>query len=158
MLPRSYQRKLIQLKFLRERPDYHPEESAFEHIRIVTERLLQTGDPDLVAAGIIHDIFKFDCVQENKKTGYPTSPGHDAAAAKAVREDDYLRAFCLKIGADPEKVAWLCEQHMRVKQIGEMRPAKSVMITEHELYPSLVIFSKADDMLGEWKYEYYEKI
>ena len=35
--PHIVQRKLEQLKFLRERPDFHPEPSAFHHIEIVTK-------------------------------------------------------------------------------------------------------------------------
>ena len=78
--PSIVQSKLEELKTLRERPDYHPEPSTFHHIEIVTNRLIQTGDPDLIMAGILHDICKLDCKKINPKTGHPTSPGHDIAA------------------------------------------------------------------------------
>ena len=58
--PHIVKRKLEQLKFLRERPDYHPEPSAFHHIQIVTERLQATENPNLILAGILHDICKLD--------------------------------------------------------------------------------------------------
>jgi hypothetical protein len=75
--------------------------------------------------GILHDIFKFDCVRINDKTGFPTSPGHDKFAAEALKNDNSLREFCESFGADPDEVAYMCEQHMRVKGIGVMRPKKA---------------------------------
>lgn len=46
-VPLEIRGKYELLKIMRERPDFHPEESVAEHIRIVTERCIFTGDPDL---------------------------------------------------------------------------------------------------------------
>lgn len=148
--PRFVLRKLEQLKFLRERPDYHPEKSAFEHIRIVTERLITTKDPDLIMAGIFHDLGKLECVKENPKTGYPTSPGHDAWAADLVEKDKECREWIISFGANPDVVAEICKEHMRVKGIGEMRPAKQEAIRQSPIWPKLEIFTRADDMLKDF--------
>ena len=72
--PNIVQDKLEDLKTLRERPDFHPEPSTFDHIYIVTERLMETNDMDLVLAGLLHDICKLDCMKINPRTGWPTSP------------------------------------------------------------------------------------
>ena len=61
--PSSVTSRLLALKALRERPDYHPESSTNEHIRIVTERLIPLGDMDLIFAGCLHDLFKHDTQQ-----------------------------------------------------------------------------------------------
>jgi hypothetical protein len=151
--PRFVLRKLEQLKFLRERPDFHPEKSAFEHIRIVTERLMTTGDPDLVMAGVFHDLGKFECVRENPKTGYPTSPGHDAWAADLVARDTECRKWIESFGADPDTVAEICREHMRVKGVSEMRPSKQEAVKSSPAWPKLQVFTMADDMLNEFTYE-----
>lgn len=151
--PRFVLRKLEQLKFLRERPDYHPEKSAYEHIKIVTERLITTGDPDLIMAGVFHDLGKFECAKENPKTGYPTSPGHDAWSAELVDRDTECRKWIESFGANPEIVSVICREHMRVKGISEMRPAKQETVKSSSAWPKLQIFTQADDMLNDFVYE-----
>lgn len=151
--PRFVLRKLEQLKFLRERPDYHPEKSAYEHIRIVTERLILTGDPDLIMAGVFHDLGKFECVKENTKTGFPTSPGHDAWAADLVDKDRECRGWIESFGANPDVVSEICREHMRVKGLPEMRPAKQEAVMSSPVWPKLKVFTLADDMLNDFVYE-----
>lgn len=149
--PHIIKRKLEQLKFLRERPDYHPEPSAFVHIKIVTERLITTGNPDLILSGILHDIAKFDTVKENPKTGWPTSPGHDDASYDLVTQNEEVRAYCVQHGANPDTVALICKEHMRFHQLSEMKPLKrDKRIQDWQdqgLYDLLTIFGRADNML-----------
>ena len=152
--PYIVKRKLEQLKFLRERPDYHPEPSAFEHIRIVTERLMQTEDMNLVMAGILHDICKFDTVKMNEKTGYPTSPGHDDAAHDLIMESFPIQQWIAENGADPVIVANICDNHMRFHQLGAMRDSKREKyiqsFVEQGIMHYLEIFGAADNMLVEF--------
>ena len=149
-LPYIAKRKLEQLKFLRERPDYHPEKSVYEHIRIVTERLLITGNYILVCAGIFHDICKFDTVRENIKTGWPTSPGHDNAARDLILNNTSVQAFITDLCGTPDAVAMvaqICEEHMRVKLIDEMKLSKQTTIRNLPVFSFLEIFTLADDMI-----------
>ena len=122
--------KLLEaLKGVRERPDFHPEENCWRHTEIVTNRLIQTGKPDLIVSGIFHDLFK-SWGYINPKNGYPTSPDHDKLAANfiraAVKYNDYngVVAFIEGMGANVERVALICENHMRIKRMCEMRPSK----------------------------------
>jgi hypothetical protein len=158
--PHIVKRKLEQLKFLRERPDFHPEPSAFHHIQIVTDRLIPTGNAELIMAGIFHDICKFDTVRENLKTGWPTSPGHDDAAFELIEENMQVRAFCTQHGANPDTVALICKNHMRFHQLDAMRPAKQEkqMQEWHEqgIFELLQIFGSADDMLKEFNLETFK--
>jgi hypothetical protein len=152
--PHIIKRKLEQLKFLRERPDYHPEESAFKHIQIVTERLMQTGDPDLIMSGILHDIAKFDTVQMNPKTGWPTSPGHDKAAARLIEESDTIGNWIEAFKADPDIVALICGAHMRFHQLGDMKPAKRDSQIQSwkdaGIWDKLQFMGAADNMLEDF--------
>jgi hypothetical protein len=159
--PRSIRRKLEQLKFLRERPDYHPEPSAFHHIRIVTERLIPTGDPNLIISGILHDICKFDCVRENPRNGFPTSPGHDEEAAKLIESDSLIQDWILDNGAAIDTVAEICRAHMRFHILGEMRQSKREKQIEDwkdfGIWDQLQIFGAADNMIEEFDLNNLEK-
>jgi hypothetical protein len=147
-------RKLEQLKFLRERPDYHPEKSAHEHIRIVTERLIPLGNIDLILSGILHDICKFDTVRENPKTGWPTSPGHDQAAHDLITRNEDIQKWISSLGADVKIVSEICKFHMRFHVLPEMREAKREAQIEEwknlEIWEHLQVFGQADNMLAEF--------
>jgi hypothetical protein len=159
--PSIIKRKLEQLKFLRERPDFHPEPSAFAHIQIVTERLLQTQNPNLIMAGILHDICKFDTVRENPKTGFPTSPGHDQAAHDLILHNHTIQDWIRDNSAKVTVVANICLGHMRFHQLGDMRPAKSdaqiQTWKDQGIWEFLQIFGAADNMLEEFDLNSLEK-
>ena len=152
--PHIIKRKLEQLKFLRERPDFHPEPSAFHHIQIVTDRLIPTGNPNLIMAGILHDICKFDTVRENPKTGFPTSPGHDDAAFELIINSSEITNWINDNGGFMPNVAFICKAHMRFHQLGQMRPAKrdaQIKIwTDQGIFDMLQIFGAADNMLVDF--------
>jgi hypothetical protein len=159
--PHIIKRKLEQLKFLRERPDFHPEPSAFEHIRIVTERLIPTGDPNLIMAGILHDICKFDCVRENPKNGFPTSPGHDKDACELIHNNREIRQWIADNNSDWRIVAAIVFDHMRFHQLGQMRPAKRESQIEKwkdlGIWDQLQVFGASDNMLEEFNLNDLEK-
>jgi len=152
--PIIIKQKLEALKTLRERPDYHPESSTFHHIEIVTNRLIQTGDNDLIFAGILHDICKLDCKVINPKTGQPTSPGHDIASYDLIKETPSIQDWISENGADPQIVAHICLSHMRFHQIGEMRPFKREFNIQkwkdQGIWKKLQIHGAADNMLVDF--------
>jgi hypothetical protein len=146
--------KLTANKSLRERPDYHPEESAFEHIKIVTERLIPTSDMNLVFAGILHDICKADTARINPKSGWPTCPGHDVHAFDLILETPKIQDWINSNGGDPNKVAHICLNHMRFHQLGNMRESKRETNIQkwkdQGIWDYLQIFGAADNMLVEF--------
>jgi hypothetical protein len=152
--PHIVKRKLEQLKFLRERPDFHPEPSAFHHIQIVTERLMQTGDPDLIMSGIFHDICKFDTVKMNPKTGWPTSPGHDDAAHDLILNNQTIQDFICQNGGKVVMVANICKAHMRFHQLGDMRDSKRdtqiAAWQDQGIWDKLQFMGAADNMLEDF--------
>jgi hypothetical protein len=159
--PSIIKRKLEQLKFLRERPDFHPEPSTFHHIQIVTERVIQTGDINLVLAGILHDICKLDTVRMNEKTGWPTSPGHEDAAHDLIMNDENVQNFIRENGGKVVHIAEICKHHMRFHQLGQMRPVKHdkwiAAWTELGIWDQLQIFGAADNMIEDFDLNNLEK-
>ena len=159
--PKIVKDKLEQLKGLRERPDYHPEPSTFHHIEIVTNRLIQTGDNDLILAGILHDICKLDCKTINPKTGQPTSPGHDKAAHDLIHSNREIRQWITDNDSDWRKVAGIVFGHMRFHQLEKMRPFKrDKQIQDWKdqgIYEKLRFHGAADNMLVEFDMNDLEK-
>lgn len=156
-VPRSVLDRYEKLKVLRERPDFHPEESAFEHIKIVTDRLILTGDPDLIVAGMLHDLFKCDTAQINPKTGYPTCPGHDVAVASFIRRDEEVQQWISSMGADVQMVQNLCKDHMRFHQFGQMRNVKQKEFMSRPHWKKLEVLGAADNMLKDFDLDNLEK-
>ena len=145
--PEEVQRLIDELKTIRERPDYHPEENALLHVKIVTERLMQTGDMDLIISGLFHDIGKKVLNRTSDKTGFPTAPGHDKFGAEKVMKH---KKWVEEMGADPEMVAEICAQHMRVKQIANMKTEKQKELQSMKCWDKLQVFTAADDMLQKF--------
>lgn len=149
MAPSEVRAKLDENRQLRERPDFHPEPNAFIHIKIVTDRLCyqNINDPSLPLAGIFHDITKMECARPNPKTGWPTSPQHDIKGAQFSKQ---FSGWITEMGGDPEKVYWLCKEHMRFHDFLKMKKSKRDILGAHPWFHDLVLFAKADDMTSSW--------
>jgi hypothetical protein len=148
--PNIVQDKLEDLKTLRERPDFHPEPSTFDHICIVTERLMETNDMDLVLAGLLHDICKLDCMKINPRTGWPTSPGHAEAAARLILDNPEIMKWIAELEADVDTVAELCKHHMRFHQYGDMKASKQEAFRNMKIWDKLCFIGAADNMLEDF--------
>jgi len=145
LMPDKQRDMLITLKEINERNDFHPEENAFEHVRLVTERCIETGDNDLIVAAIFHDIFKFKMNKVNEKTGEPTARGHeDAAALMVLGVSDLIKS----LGADPLMVAGICLHHMRIKNFKNFRKNKKRQMTNQPFFLKVAVFTRADNMLS----------
>lgn len=159
--PTLVKEKLFSNKSLRERPDFHPEANAFEHIKIVTERLIPTKDMNLIFAGIFHDICKADTAKINPKSGWPTCPGHDVKAFDFVKEFPSVQSWIIRNGGDPDKVAHICLNHMRFHQLGDMRESKREINIQkwkdQGIWDYLQIFGAADNMIVEFDLDNLEK-
>lgn len=147
--PQHIQNMFVELRKLRERPDYHPEESAAKHIEIVTMRCIATNNPNLIMAGFFHDIYKAETARPNPKTGWPMCPGHDVRAEELIRTDKDVQAMIRSFNADVDIVAWLVGQHMRIAQIDRMKELKQNAFRAHPYFKLLQAFHCADNMLIE---------
>jgi len=159
--PSTVKIKLFSNMSLRERSDYHPESSAFEHIKIVTERLIPTGDMNLIFAGVFHDICKSDTAKINPKNGFPTCPGHDKEAYNFINSFYTVQTWINCNGGDHNKVANICLNHMRFHQLGKMRESKRESTIQKwkddGIWESLKIFGAADNMIVEFDLNNLEK-
>ena len=142
--------RLEKLKSLRERPDYHPEPNTFEHLKIVTERLMLTNDIDLIFAGCLHDLFKLDTLKINPKTGFPTCPDHDIEVAKFILENNDVKEWIKGSGGDIETIASLCRDHMRFHIFDRMKKSKQEEFKSRAHWNKLEYLGAADNMIEEF--------
>ena len=138
--------KLLDLKGHNERPDYHPEDNAYQHVGRVLARALELGDRAIIATAVLHDICKWDS-RVLKPDGYFSAPGHDKKAANLIENTPDVKDWISKFGADVTLVQWMCGEHMRAKLIGEMRPVKVKALVQHPGWNKLAAFGWLDDML-----------
>ena len=151
LAPQKIKDRFELLKTNPENPVWHPEGSTYDHIKIVTERLIITGDIDLIMSGFFHDLYKLETTKTNPKTGHPSAFGHEVGSARLVLEPDN-QEFIKKMGADVDIVHGIVKNHMRIKQINEMRNIKQNELKELVYFDKLEIFTRADTMLSEFNF------
>lgn len=126
-------------------PDWHPEGSVLKHIQIVYNRAKKTGDLDLVIVAFFHDLGKEKVTKPSKNTkGSWSAYGHEFVSTKLV---DKYKDFIEGLGGDFDKIRIIVNQHMRIKQITEMRPHKQQELRDNKYYKDLCRFTDFDNML-----------
>jgi hypothetical protein len=134
------------LKDNSENPAYHPEPSTYDHIKIVTERLIKTGDMDLVMAGFFHDIGKASVSKKSDEGDWNTSPGHEGISCKLVlRYKDWIE----EMGANPYVVFEIVKNHDKIK-FNALNKKDKEKLERQGVYPKLSTFKDADNMNRKW--------
>lgn len=122
--------------------DWHPEGCVDIHNRLVYDRAVETGDINLALAAFFHDLGKVDTTAPNKRGGW-SAHGHERVSARiASNHKDWIR----EMGGDPKEVIEVVGQHMRVKQMDQMRTNKRQAMMDNPYYDKLQKFTKFDDM------------
>jgi hypothetical protein len=128
---------------------WHPEapnakvpHNVLAHIRLVYDRASATGDINLAIAAFFHDLGKADTTAKNKRGGW-SAHGHENVSARLVNRH---AGWVEEIGGSPAEVEEIVGNHMRIKQMEEMRPAKQDAMKTLNTYDQLLQFTKCDDM------------
>ena len=124
---------------------WHPEGNAKIHINIVFNRAKRTGDINLMLSAFFHDLGKADATKYIN--GKWSAHGHEFASLRLVEK---YKAWIEKLGADYDIVHYVVKNHMRAKQIHQMRRAKREAFMSDEYYPLVAEFSKFDDMQTDY--------
>ncbi len=77
-------------------PDYHPEGSVFEHIRLMLEKLPPDANASLPWAVLLHDIAKPVTAERDVQTGAIHFYGHEKIGAEMARANFEPAAFSQK--------------------------------------------------------------
>jgi len=124
--------ELIATILCQQSPDYHPEGTVFEHIRLMLEKLPPDSPPSLPWAVILHDIAKPATAERDAATGAIHFYGHEkVGAAMAERILQRLRFPKKQI----EEIVACVRQHMQFKDVQQMRKATLRRILMRETFP-----------------------
>lgn len=123
-------------KDFKDHPTWHPENSLYHHILLVTYRAyVFYNEPNLVMAGLLHDICK--PIGAIWHDGYQRNVYHAKQAYDLIQSNDDIKYLIKSNGADYEIVSLICKHHMDKK------------VTKNNKHvPFIEDFFKLDDMVN----------
>jgi poly(A) polymerase len=134
-------------------PDFHPEGTVFEHIRLMLEKMPPGAHPLLPWAVILHDIAKPATAELDPATGKIHFYGHEkVGAALAERILTRLRFPKKQI---EENVACV-RQHMQFKDVKQMRKATLRRLLLRKTFPLELELHRLDCLGSHGDLEHYE--
>lgn len=134
------------LKHHKENPQYHPEGNAYDHIKIVVNRLIKTGDPDLIMAGFFHDLGKLETASPSEEGDFNTSYGHENISTDWVMK---YKDWIQEMGANPYHVKDIVSNHMKIK-FSQIPKKHKKQLEKFGIYPKIERFTQADSMNRKW--------
>jgi poly(A) polymerase len=134
-------------------PDFHPEGTVFEHIRLMLEKLPPNSHPSLPWAVILHDIAKPATAELDPVTGKIHFYGHEkVGAALAERILTRLRFPKKQI----EEIAACVRQHMQFKDVKQMRKATLRRLLLRKTFPLELELHRLDCLGSHGDLGHYE--
>jgi len=140
-LPKELQTRVYALKNIGQNPQWHPEGNVLKHTIMVVRRALKDNDMDLAIAAMFHDIGKDETAGVHPKTGRITHYGHEDVSAKLAKK---YRDWIIKMGGNPANVYYIVKNHMKFKQLSNMRPVKQAKLKSFRAFDKLSKFGKHD--------------
>jgi poly(A) polymerase len=134
-------------------PDFHPEGTVFEHIRLMLEKLPPGAHPSLPWAVILHDIAKPTTAELDPATGKIHFYGHEkVGAALAERILTRLRFPKKQI----EEIVACVRQHMQFKDVKQMRKATLRRLLLRKTFPLELELHRLDCLGSHGDLGHYE--
>ena len=134
-------------------PDFHPEGTVFEHIRLMLKKLPSSAHPSLPWMVILHDIAKPATAERDPVTGKIHFYGHEkVGAALAGRILQRLR-FPKK---QTDEIVACVRQHMQFKDVKQMRKATLRRLLLRETFPLELELHRLDCLGSHGNLEHYE--
>jgi poly(A) polymerase len=134
-------------------PDFHPEGTVFEHIRLMLEKLPPGAHPSLPWMVILHDIAKPATAELDPVTGKIHFYGHEkVGAALAERILTRLRFPKKQI----EEIVACVRQHMQFKDVKQMRKATLRRLLLRKTFPLELELHRLDCLGSHGALDHYE--
>jgi len=134
-------------------PDYHPEGTVFEHIKLMLEKLPADANELLPWAVLLHDIAKPVTAEKDLKTGAIHFYGHEkVGAAMAEKILERLRFPRKQI----EEIVACVTHHMQFKDVKQMRKATLRRLLLRETFPLELELHRLDCLGSHGSLEYYD--
>ena len=140
-MPSDLQKRVYNLKNFGQRIDKHPEGNVLKHTITVVNRSIKEDDIDIAIAAMFHDIGKDETAGIHPKKGHITHFGHEKVSANLVKQ---YRDWIKSVGGNPANVYYIVKNHMRFKQLDNMRIQKVMKLKAFRAFDKLGKFSKHD--------------
>jgi poly(A) polymerase len=134
-------------------PDYHPEGSVFNHIRLMLEKLLLDADESLPWAVLFHDIAKPVTAERDAETGAIHFYGHEKVGAEMARAILNRLRFPKK---QIDQIAACVLHHMQFKDVRQMRKATLRRLLLCETFPLELELHRLDCLGSHGDLELYD--
>jgi poly(A) polymerase len=134
-------------------PDYHPEGSVYNHIRLMLEQLPPDAPAPLPWAAILHDIGKPPTASVDQATGAIHFYGHEKIGAEMARQILARLRFPKK---ETDEIVTCVRQHMQFKDVKQMRKATLRRLLMRETFPVELQLHKLDCLGSHRSLEYYD--
>lgn len=127
----------------KQNPKWHPEGNTLKHIIVVTKRAIDKfpNDIDLILSAYFHDLGKMDTYEISPKSGQPTAYGHEKVSANLV---DEFSSWIKSMGGNLDKIRYIVGNHMRYKNLDQMRDAKRERFMNEPYFSDLEKFGSID--------------
>jgi poly(A) polymerase len=134
-------------------PDYHPEGSVFEHIKLMLEKLPPGANETLPWAVLLHDIAKPVTAEHDAKTGAVHFYGHEKIGAEMAEKILERLRFPKK---QIEEIVACVRQHMQFKDVKQMRKATLRRLLLRETFPLELELHRLDCLGSHGDFELYD--
>ena len=134
-------------------PDFHPEGSVFEHIRLMLEHLPPDAPQSLVWAVILHDIGKPATAQTDPATGAIHFYGHEKVGAEMTPAILQRLRFPKR---QITEIAACVLHHMQFKDVRQMRLSSRRRMLLRETFPLELELHRLDCLGSHGSLDHYE--
>jgi putative nucleotidyltransferase with HDIG domain len=134
-------------------PDYHPEGSVFEHIRLMLEKLPVDSNELLPWAVLFHDVAKPVTAERDATTGAIHFYGHEKIGAEMARTILIRLRFPKK---QIDEIVACVLHHMQFKDVKQMRKATLRRLLLRETFPLELELHRLDCLGSHGDLELYD--
>lgn len=134
-------------------PDFHPEGSVFEHLRLMLGKLPADSDPSLVWAVLLHDVAKPVTASRDPASGSIHFYGHERIGAEMAENILERLRFPSKQIDDIVKAV---RYHMQFKDVPEMRKATLRRLLLRPTFPLELQLHRLDCLGSHGRLEIYD--
>lgn len=134
-------------------PDYHPEGSVYNHIRLMLEQLPPEAPAPLPWSAILHDIGKPPTASLDKATGAIHFYGHEKIGAEMACQILTRLRFPKK---EIDEIVACVRQHMQFKDVKQMRKATLRRLLMRDTFPLELELHKLDCLGSHRSLELYD--
>ena len=134
-------------------PDYHPEGTVFEHIRLMLSQLPDPSPAALPWAVLLHDIAKPVTATTDPLTGSIHFYGHEKIGAEMARIILQRLRFP---GKEIDEIVTCVLHHMQFKDVLQMRQASRRRMILRDTFPLELALHRLDCLGSHGSLEHYE--